>query len=789
MTVLRLHSARLHTVPVDPPVDPPPEGYDATFTIRSNESLFIHDDAAVQSALDSWLDTIDDTNRISVDIGGQVKLKYWGWYIEEGEGTTRTCVRRNLRSFLRARTIGVPAGSTAYWKFTSWTGPNQSGVQTSFVIGFNISNEPRLTVDISSRGYSGMGGYKLSWFNDSVPATDWVISAQSDPNNPFAIWYNPTTFLPWSVAWADASGGNTTYLGTRKQTVPAKGDAAYWVDVTSATLGVTRRIVFNVKDTIIDVVDFPGRDKSSSPYNQLAKLWSNGAAPDGTHSAVLYWGDEILVDGIVNDIAASNTSVIKQPVQRSGGPPAPLTPHGTNADIDDPDIAWNPIYPHNPGYIVHRSRFYLNGGLRRATIRVDNLTDTRLGFRFSGMDLNKKNSASNYSLYFSDNAGTGRGIHSITMDHCLDYTWGPSEGDYNSNFASEYCEFDNNNFDWYADNNSTPLGFCAADSIVWGNVYRNFIGDITKHWIFNSVVGNGRSRFGACVVVDKILTPGAHSDVYQPGVAASGVPIHESLDSDSPFDIGYFDLGIYAVKGRGTLIPPEWVGLTKFGFLVTEADVGAACADTQGIFANPPVLRPTLVSKWRSDLRYLYKGGCSIHIGASGYGRVYPPRHADGWIVNVLTTFPYNVTTGDEYYTNGWYHPGDATIAPTWFSFQPHDVSVTTSVDGFHCVRNVMVNNPGAVPSGMIGDNLGDAYFGNPTEHTATPAKLLEDFVDPLGAMMAEDIRDFMAGWALTPTSGMRKEVRGTTYDFGPVVVELFDPERHTFDAAKMFSY
>lgn len=788
---------------------------DQTMQIETSQTRWVD--------VSSFLDTIPD-NDISVTVNGPVTLQAWGFYAPQGDGETKTWVKRELANALIADPTGSSAGAPSSWEFSS---TDAGGNPVSYVLTFDILSTPVLTMDISSRTYAGMGGFPLSRFGT---ATDWTIDSQST-SGAFAIWDNE------AVAWAG------TYFGARTVTSPTVGDAAYTVTVSSASLGVSGAVItFNVRDDIIDIRPSATRDSIvTAPYDQLGKV-----VRDGDAAGAIHWGDIIISrEGTYNAALDRNVEVaVKQPTPATGGPAMPSAPFGDNTTPSFlPTDGWN------PGYVTLKSELPNAAHAPRWKLNVSGLSGQEVWHLWWGWDLNKTGSSGGYSIFY-EGAGSPNGIIGVAAAHCLDPIFGGNVADYNKMWAMVWNDIDQTRIDY-----SFMIQMSGRDMVVWGNVYRNMLGDIFNSLNYCDTYGTHNNKNCFNISVHKKLAKGVHSDFMQPNGAGSATT-YKNLAADTDLEWGDW-IGNLCLKGQGYLYTEDDVNLTSVfvsktstvgtfiegetisngvgdtmpctgltssssgvswtwgsqafpnifqvgqtvtgqtsgatatitsvttwaGGNVTAANVGQTIGDCQGWFANAPSTSPSV--SYKSDVNHYYLFAGNMVEGMSSYGFYRLPNpHADTVVANNLVTYPWATisefgVTG-AYYEKGRAYPGGASVAP--------GSSFVSSVTGLKVVRNVFTNGSGMGASPATVDNLVGSNFGSPTSTTTTvPSQVTAAWNNPSAGSSYADLRDIIDAW--TPTVGSALRSQGTAEIFGPFDNGMIDFRRQTYDRTRLTAY
>jgi hypothetical protein len=509
----------------------------------------------------SWLSAIPETNNITVTVAGPVSMQVWGLYRPHTSAVgSRIYKKRELKSYLKAYTSGASVQDT-YWTLSAKNAVGNTGSTLTLQVNFSITADPDLTITVSSRTYAGMGGFPLQRLGS---ATDWTLT--SSTNNAFQVWDGGHATNA-RVAWAGAS-----YLGARTEASPTLGNATYTATVQSTSLGLSRIIVFNVVDTMMDIKGLT----TDTTTTQLTKVLTAGDAAGN-----LWYGDQIVCrEGKFNNTPATTTMLIvpKQPTVKSGGPNPPTnSPYGT-----DLSPSWDYKDGWHPGWIVVKGdpQKPKLAQITRLGYNVATLTNQFAGVRWEGLNMNKEDSTTAGSIRMFDGSSSTRGVHGMAFDHCWNVAVASEEGDYSDHIFVTYNLCDQNEFDYAHINDSQSsaafVGLIARDSQLIGNIGYNGIGDYFNGMVWNSVRGSGKTRVCFNVFIDKKTEQGFHADWFQPAANTAALYISEP----NVIDIGYW-IGNWCLKGRGRILTNSDVGAH---------DVFLQSATVVGTFNNGDVL-------------------------------------------------------------------------------------------------------------------------------------------------------------------------------------------------------
>lgn len=536
---------------------------DLTVPISTTDRIWLTGVAApfdYDSTITAWLDTIND-NDITCTIAGDIGdgyMQVWGYYEPQVSGETKMWVDRELREYLEIKTDGATVGNRTI-TLSAMDGPNETGSLSTFVITLAVQAGPVLTFDVGTRVTAGTGGVML----DQVFGTglgDWVLDTQSDLINlPLALWDGTTTSA--RISWASTGATPTTnYMGTKKVASPTQALAAYTATVSSVSRGVSGAVItLNTdKTNLLDWAPCPARDSTAAgvasivnglSFNQWGRL-----AVHGDSAGNLYCGDRLVgFGGTLNPTYADQTWIIKQPTS-GGGYSFPTAPYGA-------DDSWDYEDHWNPAWLTTTSRTPDMVAWPRGQFNVTALTLRQLGYRLSGLNINREASTSGAMPTFSGQTETVNGAPSwFAVDHCLDPTVSLTTKDYHYACFLMYNDCDNERGARYS---GSPFGTLGQDIQICGNVFRHMVVDIINSTTYCSVVGNGRTKTSWNLSIDKKLEFKAHSDFYQTNAVTATQ--YKALLAGSTWDWGEW-VGNWCTKGKGELFTAADVGYVGLFF-------------------------------------------------------------------------------------------------------------------------------------------------------------------------------------------------------------------------------
>lgn len=490
-------------------------GADLSMTVRSTQ--------VVPVDLATMLASVPDTELISVTATGPVQPAVWQ-YPACGSGNTCTYIKRELTSWLAAKSSGATTGSNvASWAIASTT----LGTKTAV---FSVSNPELLDcyygVDTDIR----MGGCSLARLSSDTNPAHWAVDTGANScgtgiacSSLWEIWNgrlivkcvgNSTQCPPTSTGTAYYNSGATTAIAAGSRT----GTSA--VSLTNATTGSPRTMTVHWVAGQYNVAPSPtwsGFDTSGGNSELCAGL----AFQQVTGKAVKIEGTSEFPTGVYS-WSSSNCNTASRNVTTGSGLSLPTMPAGYGNGTDD------------AGWIVASCEEWW--GCRVDGFRLDHRnflgndsTWKPAYVRYSGIDTRGPNGG-----IYSQTSGSSNGNDTVSYVQ-IDHSYATNIG-FNQRGPFQKDVFLTDLWvTWDAARTQIPGGIQVAgcDNIIDGNRFDDAVDDVIHHGNFQCTFGGIKSETAWNFIVGAhVVTTVQHLDhdqgVWDPNGQPNIIPYGDS---------------------------------------------------------------------------------------------------------------------------------------------------------------------------------------------------------------------------------------------------------------------